>query len=327
MSAESAKPGTLKRRRGKIILAVLGCCAVAATICYVARPSPVQRLEPYLDRDLRTLSEDEQIKFDGLIGQLAPEASVLIRPSPPKTWNPRDWYDYLMTPPMTLLSCHSWYFWRVTNEHGEARLVLFQGWPLDTIPGGSSARIFVLDGEGRALTQTEFQTGYRITIDDASWLQDSGHGFPCVLVYSGSVINGSDIARQYYAFLDETFALVRLEHSNGKLVRNEYCWPDHTIGPGVPERTPQEWEAALRSPNRAEVLHCLVWLGGKHCDLLHRDVRQEGEPRRDAERVLATRGRSGVQSVVEALTRSEDRWVREAAQAAWDAIRADRLTR
>jgi hypothetical protein len=210
------------------------------------------------------------------------------------------------------------------DGQGRTRLVLFQGTPLWCIPGNSSAHIFVFDVEGRLLTKCGFSTGWRITIEDAHWQEDSGHGFPCLLVCSAPSINGADITSQYYAFLEGTFALVRMEDSAGELVTVNYHNPNHTIGPAVPERTTEQWEAAVRSSDRAEVLRTLVWLSGDHSDP---PLRLDGisvERFEDASRALEARARPGLRSAVEDLTSSEDRWVQEAAQHAREAIRGGR---
>jgi hypothetical protein len=205
------------------------------------------------------------------------------------------------------------------DGQGRPRLVLFQATPLWCIPGGSSAHIFVFDIEGHLLTKCNFSTGWRITIEDARWQEDSGHGFACLVVYSAPSINGADITSQYYALLEDTFALVRMEDRAGKSVRVNYHNPNHTIGPSVPERTAEEWEATMRSSDRAEVLRTLVWLGGAHSDP---PLRLEGVERfEDASRALQARARPGLRLAVEALISSEDRWVVEAAQQARKAIR------
>jgi hypothetical protein len=296
----------LRRRWVVAAVATFGACVLVTVLPELFQPAPVERLRPYFGKDLRTLSEAEQIKVDGLLGRLAPEARMFSRPSRPQTLNPKDWYAYSRAKP-SAPHCRSWYIWRVTNE----RLVLFQGVPLWTIPGGSAARTFVFDAKGRPLKHCLFDTGWRINIEDARWLEDSGHGFPCLLVCSRPSINGADVTAQYHALLEDGFGLVRLEDSAGQFVEGH-----PTIGPPVPERTLEEWESALRSSDQAEVLRSLVWLGG-HAKLPIRDEQLRLE---DVTRGSATRAQPGVRSAVEALTRSEDRWVREAAQHAWKAI-------
>jgi hypothetical protein len=308
------------RRRRWVWVALLVLLGVA--VYYLFRPGPVERLRPYLDQDLRALSEDEQFKFDDLVGRLTPEARVYGPPTRPQSWNPKDWLGYLNAKPIRtgFARRESWYLWRVSNGQGRDRLVLFQGEPLWHIPGGSFAHVFVFDTKGRPLTVCDIQTGWRITIKDARWLEGKGHGFPCLLVCSSRDFTGADIASQYYAFLADDFALVRLEDSAGAFVPVNYEITNFTIGPPVPERTPEQWEAALRSSNRAEVLRTLVWLGGLHTDLPLREGGTCAERFEDATWALETRARPGVRSAVEALTRSEDRWVQEAAQHAWQAI-------
>jgi hypothetical protein len=127
-------------------------------------------------------------------------------------------------------------------------------------------------------------------------------------------------AAQYYAFLKDSFALVRLEDSAGNVVPVNFHNPNHTIGPAVPERTPEQWEAMLRSSDHAEVLRTLVWLGGEHSDPPLDGDGSSIERFEESNRALVTRRRPGVCERVEALTQSEDSWVREAAQQAREAV-------
>ena len=321
MSTDSNTPRLPRRRRALVGLTVSASFLLLGTSIYLTRPTPVQRLQPYLGQDLRTLAEDDQIKVDGLIGRLAPEARRFTASDRPRNWGQGAWRDYLTAKKATpLFSPRSWYLWQVQNGQRQERLVLFQGKPLFMIPDASSAHVFVFDAEGRRLTESEFLTGWRINIDDACWLVDSGHGFSCLLVRSSASINGLDVGCQYYTLLQDSIALVRLEDSEGKSVQVDYHSPNHTIGPPVPERSPEESETLLRSSDNAEVLRTLVWLGGHHSDPPQDEKGLCVERFEDATRALATRRRPGVRSAVEALTRSEDVWVREAAQQAWEAI-------
>lgn len=295
-------------RRAWAVLSAL-VCALTIGLYFLLRPDPVQRLEPYIGRDLRTLSEDEQIDFDLLVGQLAPEARTFDPPAPPRGWDARAWVAHLRARP-TASERTSWYCWRVSDGEGDERLVLFQGVePLSSMNlSAPAARVFVLDKAGRKLTDSRLRRCGVLDVEDAGWLQDSGHGFPCLVVRSrpyNPYTEGADIAAQYYAFVGDDFSLVRLEDSAGKSapVRHAYL---ARVGPRPPARTPERWEEALRSQDRAEVLGALVWLSTGRFD--------------DAGAARATCSRPGVRAAVEALTRSEDRWVREAAEQAREAV-------
>jgi hypothetical protein len=296
---------------------------MAGAIYHFTHPDPLQLLEPYMDQDLRNLSEEEQLRFDSLISHLAPEAKTFAYPSPPQSLDLRGWWNFLKARPLPgrrLFCPESWYLWQVTNDCEEGRLVLFQGRPLFMIPGNSSARVFVFDGRGNLLSQSDFLTGYRNTIEDAHWLSDCGHGFPCILVDSHNVINGHDVAAQYYALLEDTVALVRLESSTGEFETTIFSTDHFRIGPDFPVRTPAQCEVALHSRNRAEVLRTLVWLGGGHYPDYPGNRMENRKRFEEATRALETRSRQDVRAAVEALTSSEDSWVREAAQRAWKAI-------
>jgi hypothetical protein len=318
MSADPRRPRWLRCRRGVLVGSACGALMLAGTVYWMCWPSPVQRLQSYVGQDLRNLSEDEQIHFDRLMASLVPDAKTLIEPDRPQTWNPKNWYDYYQTKPSSFWLPECRYLWRVANEQRQERVVLFQGMPLDTSPGGSSAHIFVLDLDGKLLSKSEFLAGWHVHVGHAHGLEDSGHGFKCLRLSCSRVMYGVDITAQYYAFHDDAFALVRLEDSAGKLVPVWYHAANASVGPPVPKRTPEEWEVALRSPDRVEVLRTLVWLGGWHSD----QPASDGEQPEDAARALATRARPGVRAAVDALAGSEDSWVQEAAEQTLEAIRA-----
>jgi hypothetical protein len=310
-----------KLNRARIALLGLGVAVLTSAVFYYFRLKPVDQLQPFIGKDLRTLSEEEQIEFDDIVGKLIPQGRVFDHPRLPRTLNPQDWQDYLSGRRFTFF-IRSWYLWKICDAQSNERLILFQGMPCYRIPGASMACVFVMDTNGTPLRESSFSTGWRIDIHDARWLEGSGHGFPCLLVCSSPSINGGDITSQYYALLDDAFALVRLEDSTGEFVTQDYHHPNFTIGPSVPKRTAEEWEAALRSREPSEVLRTLVWLGGSHSDPPIRDAKHINvEGFEDASLALEVRARPGVQVAVEALTRSEDRWVREAAHHAWEAIR------
>jgi hypothetical protein len=300
-----------------VVRTAVSAFVLTGAVYWLCVPSALQRLHSYIGQDLRTLSEDERIGFDRLLGCFVPEAKAVGDPPRPQTWNPKDWYDHFRPKPFTFWDAESWYLWRVTNEQGHERLVLFQRMHQWVYPSNPSARIFVMDREGKPLSKTEFPTGWRIAIEDARWLEDGGHGFSCLRVCSAPCINGADITSQYYAFREDTFALARLEDSAGRVAPG-CCAPHPTIGPPLPVRTAEQWEAALHSPDRVEVLRTLVWLGS---DLFGPPVTIRFEPLDAATLALETRARPGVRAAVEALTRSTDSWVQEAAQQTWEAIR------
>ena len=155
MNPDSHAPRFFRRRGAVVGLIGFASCLLLGTALYHSRPTPVQRLQPYLGRDLRSLSEDEQIRVDELIGCLAPEAKRFTPPNStrPQTYDLRAWYNYLNAKPHALFS-RSWYLWRV-----QERLVLLQGQPLWIIPNSSSTCVFAFDTYGRKLSKTEFQTG------------------------------------------------------------------------------------------------------------------------------------------------------------------------
>ena len=124
--------------------------------------------------------------------------------------------------------------------------------------------------------------------------------------------------RQFYGLVDARVALIRLEGSKREVFRNTYIYPNQMIGQAPPARTPEEWEAALKSTDYVMVLDALVWLGGRHLDASDdfsmRMVRGGShEDIRDAKFFSAVWQRAGVQKVLNELASSKVQWVSEAA--------------
>jgi hypothetical protein len=113
-------------------------------------------------------------------------------------------------------------------------------------------------------------------------------------------------------------ALIRLEGSRGEIFRNTFIYPNQTIGPSPPTRTPDQWEAALKSDDYVEMLEALMWLGGRHLDAsddfsmkMVRDVVHEDF--NEAKIFTTVWNRKSVQRVLDLLVESKIKWVSEAA--------------
>lgn len=250
-----------------------------------------QELESFSALDLRKLDSTQRREI---------ESSISIKKLLAKGYN----LSYLV------------HLWKL-DEGKRHRIILFEGRPCIPIPGASSASIYVFDPQGKCLSSSSFSTGWRISPTGASPKDASQYGFPVIEVSSAPSGLGGDVAQQYYAFVGDEVALVRLEDSAGSVLRNVYWAPNHTIGPDVPSRTPEEWEAALNANDPADVLRTLVWLGGVHLSSSKEKPKNvDLEKFRDVILVEKVRARDGVQKALRRLVASRDKWIREAAKLA-----------
>jgi hypothetical protein len=114
------------------------------------------------------------------------------------------------------------------------------------------------------------------------------------------VLSSENGPRQIYGIVCDGVALVRLENARGVALRNGYHDLGAELGPPMPTRTPSQWEQALASPDRVEVLRSLLWLGGRH----------DGP---NARFVAAFVRRPRARALLEKLRDAKDPWVRDAA--------------
>ena len=113
------------------------------------------------------------------------------------------------------------------------------------IPGQSSARVTILNKTGNLINETEFATGWRIDVVNAERVDANNSGQFLFAINSAPVINGRDVTKQYYAIHDEHLILLRLEDSDGNVLKNGT--ENHMIGPELPERIDGESIEMLKS--------------------------------------------------------------------------------
>jgi hypothetical protein len=211
-----------------------------------------------------------------------------------------------------------YYVWKVHVQKDSLRYVIVDGEELRIIPGASRAGISLFDEAGKCVGSCEFSTGWRIDIEGMTMMQASIIGVPVIVILTRRV-SGRDIARQYYALDNDNAVLVRLENSDGIITRNRYTSDNHTIGPTPEKRSVEEWQAALHSTNEVEMLAALMWLGGIHDDSAtpvdYRPRPYWGKSEA-VEQVHQLRGLELVQKRLSWLMKSNNKWIREAAELA-----------
>ena len=205
---------------------------------------------------------------------------------------------------------------KIANAQGQISYALIEESPLLTIPGECGIRVHVFSLEGKLLSNSAFSSGWRITLTEMQLKYMPEIGREALEVSSKPVINGRDVAKQYYALIGEKALLVRLEDSGGQLIRNIYGAPNHTIGFTLTGRSAKDWEKALESNDVAEVLATLTWLGGIHWNPRTPAPEYTHEEMSEARLADDVRSREGVKVAIRRLMQSENTWVRNAAELA-----------
>jgi len=194
--------------------------------------------------------------------------------------------------------------------------VVIEGRPVLVVPSQCELRGTVSTPLAGRVFSESFGGGWRIEVMSGAVSPRTEAGPGLVELHSQPYINGRWIMTQYYRVLGERLLLVRLEDDKGRAVRNNYGAPNHTIGPQVPIREAQAWEASLSSPDPAEILWALAWLGGTHADPVPPPPNYLRESLEDARRFQEVLKREGVQSRLRVLSTSPNPWIAEAAKQA-----------
>jgi hypothetical protein len=214
---------------------------------------------------------------------------------------------------------HPWFVWKLRKPTAAPQFLVFEGQPMFSIPGSSSAAVHVFDVAGRQVSSCTFPTGWRMDLKTARLAEELSLGQEVIEACTEPTRRTQNIPRhQFYGLTGSRIALVRLEGSKGEVFRNTYIYDSQMIGPLPPKRTPEQWEAALKSDDQIMVLETLVWLGGRHLDatdefsmrmvhgVTHEDVS-------DANLFASVWRRPGVQKELNRLVKSPILWVSEEA--------------
>ena len=111
-----------------------------------------------------------------------------------------------------------------------------------------------------------FQAGWRIALVSASIEYSHDLATDLVVLHTIPVINGLNVAKEYFAISNDQIRVIRIENDKGKLTQNEYIFANYEIGVGPTANNVDEWERLLKSKDKSDVLSALVFLGGRHID-------------------------------------------------------------
>jgi hypothetical protein len=209
-----------------------------------------------------------------------------------------------------------WHVWKFSTAKNEARYAVFSGQPIFMIPGTSSASIHLVSPSGADIGSWSFSTGWRIDIKSAGMSFDDKLQAQVVTVSTAPAINGRDVAKQYFALVDDKLYFIRMEDSKGRLIRNYYLSPNHTLGGRLPAKTVADWSALLESPKLPLRLAALTYLSGTHMNPDSPRERVFSETVEDAELARAFRMAEPTKKRIENYRQSDNSWLKEAADLA-----------
>jgi hypothetical protein len=128
----------LIRRFTLVFCALVGVFGQPASI-----RAQTTELDRFVGRDLwkNRLPASEQARLNGVVGRVP--KGVMMEPEP-------------------------WHVWK-TSRNGLGRYIVLLGEPEMIVPGGSSACVLLFDGASKRISSWCFQTGWRISLDSASF--------------------------------------------------------------------------------------------------------------------------------------------------------------
>jgi hypothetical protein len=267
---------------------VLFAFAVGALSCQpIAIHAQTTELDWFVGKDLWKirLPKNEHLRLDKIVGKVP--KGHMSEPAP-------------------------WHVWR-TNRNGYARYVVLLGEREGIIPGGSSACLQLFDATARRISSWSFQTGWRIDLDRGSIEFSNDLASDLIVLHMARLINGRNVAREYFAISNDRLQFVRMENDKGEAAQNEYVYPNLEIGVVPDASTMDQWAKMLESKDKADVLSALVFLGGRHITEPQRRFVSEPQESKYAELFRQLVGNPRIRELIERLSNSDSEWVRQAA--------------
>jgi hypothetical protein len=131
--------------------------------------------------------------------------------------------------------------WHFKTPKGESRYAVFYGPSVYSIPGTAWAEVILLSPAGKEIGRWRFPIGWRMFMTSASTFFDESLQAQIVTVATAPSINGQDVARQHFALVDDKLYFIRMEDSKGRLIRNDYLYPNFTLGGITPAKDVPGW--------------------------------------------------------------------------------------
>ncbi|NJK90694.1 MAG: hypothetical protein HC904_01985 [Blastochloris sp.] len=207
-----------------------------------------------------------------------------------------------------------WHVWKLDTP--ETRYVVFSGQTIVIIPGYSSASILLVSESGEEIGSWKFLTGWRINIQSASTSYDHKLEAQIITVSTARAINGRDVAKQYFALVDDKLYFIRMEDSHGKLIRNHYLYSNHTLGGDLPVSDLTAWSAMLESRKLPLRLAALTYLSGEHINPDKPGADMPSERVEGARLARAFRAADSTKRHITDYRKSDNAWLKEAADLA-----------
>lgn len=262
---------------------------VAGVSVFRMSAAPWRGLDDFTGKDLRKLDKATDERLYESLKPIFPKFQSF------GSWGPRPWA-----------------LAKFDNGREPLRWVCFE---VDTTlphPGTTRLKLHTWNAATRKVRVSEFTTGCRVyvkgfalkkrSISDGLLLElETGYGGP-----------EKPVGRQVYARLGDEWVLIRVEWE-GKAGPPKYAWRPSRAGPEYrPFELPSVLDS-LDSDNAVEQLLALTWLGAFH--QVRRDPAEwrYGQAQGDVDFVEAARSHPGIRARVEALTKSSEPWVAEAA--------------
>jgi hypothetical protein len=236
------------------------------------------------------------------------------------------------------------YVWETNKDSLNPKFAVMESMNFITLPGQQTHKFYFFDKDGNLIGKEFFSTGWRMIVGNVELIKNNDFEFPIVKISSvgGGSFAYNVRAVQYYALLEDSIVLIRLESKSNSIFnldnRNSYGCEYPSLGPKIPQRTPNEWLKFLNSENKVEILRTLLWLAGKHevIEELNEEHKRQVEERKedpalkdfkttlekcpeivlDIKTYETVKNNHIVQKRLQELAKSPVQWIKEAAELA-----------
>lgn len=180
------------------------------------------------------------------------------------------------------------------------------------VPSAERAWLFIVDGDGTILRRADFDTGWRMYANGATYSKVDWISKPVLIQTMVAGVNGHGPRKIYIGFDGLRPAVVRIEDDKGAVRKMDYFDSYHVVGPKIQSTTKPSMLRALLGNNEVRRLEALVWLSG---DFIDRFSDFKDLTKADATRHTQLVKDKDISNALKTLRESPNSYVKQLAQA------------
>ena len=244
------------------------CLLVGAetSLSYSEQGKIKELLASWVGKDISKLSHYKQERFQSFV-----DKRLLL---------PKDTVNLFNSPASMFLNQGRAFVWKFEGGPKKSYLI-FLNPHTGMIPSAEHAWLFIVNQDGKILNRSDFDTGWRMYADGASYSHVSWMSSPVLTQKMATGENGQGPYKIYFGFDGLQPAVIRIENEKSKSRKMDYFAPNWVVGPRFENKTKPAMRQVLSGTSEVRKLEALIWLAGNFGNPFDRFEKASPEAKRE----------------------------------------------